>query len=145
MNSVFVLTGTWWNNQESTEKFDPIISCWEKLHVHNNKLSNDDPWSGLLFCLEKDQLKSCLHQLQSSTHGTILVCVNGCFGVEHKQKSSDYRPLMNAVNRCERTHQWCQWASRYLQHILACMNRGVGVESPVGSINQETLVYSQVC
>ena len=135
----------WWNNQESAEKFEPIISCWEKLPVYNNKLSDDDPWTWLLFCPEKDQLKSCLQQLQSFTHGTILICVNECSGVEHKHKSSDYRPLMNVVNRCKMTHQWCQWASRYLQHILTRTNRGVGVESPVGSINQETLVYSQGC
>jgi hypothetical protein len=29
---------------------------------------------------------------------------NECVGVEHEEKSLDYRPLMNVVNQCEATH-----------------------------------------
>ena len=75
------------------------------------------PEPGFCSGLKKINWNHVFNQLQSFTHGTSLICVNRCAGVEHKQKSSDYQPLMNVINRCEMTHLWCQWASRYLQHI----------------------------
>ena len=38
--------------------------------------------------------------------------------VEHARTSSDYQPMMKAVNRRERYHQWWQWPSRYYRYNL---------------------------
>jgi hypothetical protein len=81
-----------------------------------------------------------LHPLQ--TDGTILIMRMNVFGVEHEEKSLDYRPLMNVINQCEANSPLMSMRAKVPEYILRSANRCAEVEPLARSDDQGTLMYS---
>ena len=76
-------------------------------------------WKGVAKLLSKWCCKSLLKPLDHIIFNCYKLRYNSyhaneCAEVEHGKKSLDYHPLMYAINQCEATHLWWQWALKYL-------------------------------
>jgi hypothetical protein len=71
--------------------------------------------------------------------------VNECVGVEHEEKSLDYRPLTNSIKQCETNSPVMSMSVKVSEYILRSVNICVDVEPLASSNDQRELMYSHDC